>query len=121
MVKLVFCIKRRQDLSEEEFFRYWREEHADLVTRIAPVMGIKRYIQSPLFPAPMNEIIQQLHGACDAYDGVAELWWDDIDAFIEAVGSPEGMEAEAELRDDEANFIDLAASCIFFTEERTVL
>ena len=38
-----------------------------------------------------------------SYDGVAELWFDDIDALLAARQSPEWKASS----DDEANFIDL--------------
>ena len=33
MIKLVFMVRRREGITREEFQRYWREEHADLVKR----------------------------------------------------------------------------------------
>ena len=31
MIKLTFCLRRRPDLSAEEFHRYWRDEHGPSV------------------------------------------------------------------------------------------
>lgn len=45
MIKLVFCLRRREGLSREEFQRYWLEQHGPLVRSHADVLGIRRYIQ----------------------------------------------------------------------------
>jgi hypothetical protein len=39
MIKMVFCLKRRPDLTREQFQRYWREEHEPLVKRHAAGLG----------------------------------------------------------------------------------
>lgn len=44
-----------------------------------------------------------------------------MDALVAAFGSPEGMEVDAQLRKDEAKFIDFAGLCIFLTEKHTVV
>ena len=45
MVKLIFCLHRRPELSREQFQAYWRDKHAPLVASFAPVLGIRRYVQ----------------------------------------------------------------------------
>ena len=79
MVKLVFCIRRLPALSREEFQRYWRETHGPLVRRHARVLRIRRYVQSHTLEHPMNAALAESRGAPDAFDGVAELWWDSLD------------------------------------------
>ncbi len=36
MVKLVYCVRKRSDLSDEEFHDYWLNQHGPLVARLAP-------------------------------------------------------------------------------------
>jgi uncharacterized protein (TIGR02118 family) len=50
------------------------------------------------------------------YDGMAELWFDDIEALLAARESPE-WKASSE---DEANFIDHKRVAYFVSEERVV-
>ena len=52
-----------------------------------------------------------------AYDGVAELWFDDIEALLAARQSPEWKAAT----DDEANFIDQNKTAYFVSEENVIL
>jgi hypothetical protein len=55
------------------------------------------------------------------FDGVAEVWWDSFETFEAALGSETGQAASALLAEDEAKFIDMEASTIFFTEEHEIV
>ena len=46
MVKLVYCLRRRADVSPEEFYRYWLNTHAPKVKDAAEAMRALRYVQS---------------------------------------------------------------------------
>jgi uncharacterized protein (TIGR02118 family) len=50
------------------------------------------------------------------YDGIAELWFDNVEALLAARQSPE-WKASAE---DEANFIDLNKVAYLVSEERII-
>src|ERR1700734_2839387 len=39
MVKLVYCVRRREDVAEDEFHRYWLDEHGPLVRSVADAIG----------------------------------------------------------------------------------
>src|SRR4030042_2868629 len=106
MIKLVYCLKRLPDVSEDEFHRYWLEDHGALVERLAPTMGMKNYVQAHTLAVPLNEILQQSRELREGYDGVAELWWESEDTIIDALSTPEGMEANDTLMEDEAKLLD---------------
>jgi uncharacterized protein (TIGR02118 family) len=121
MIKLVFCVHRRPDIDEEEFHRYWRDEHGPLAASFAPLLGIKRYVQSHATPGPVSQALSASRGAPDGYDGVAELWFDSVEALIAATVSPESAAAGEALLEDERRFIDHSRSPIFLAEEHQVL
>jgi uncharacterized protein (TIGR02118 family) len=121
MVKIVFCLRRKDGMALEDFQRYWREEHAPLVQQHAGVLGILRYVQSHTRPGPEADLLRASRGGPGAYDGVAELWFRDTAALIEAASTPEGRAAGATLLEDERRFIDLAHSPIFLAEEHEVV
>ncbi len=108
MVKLIYCITRKQGLSVEEFQRYWRVTHGPIAGRIS---GLRRYVQCHTVPESYTG------DRAPAYDGAAELWFDDMDALREAMASPE-VEAA---REDERNFIDHSRVFSIITEEKPVL
>jgi uncharacterized protein (TIGR02118 family) len=90
MIHYHYFITHKPSLSLEEFYRYWREKH--------PLAGgrtelTRRYIQSHRIPEPDGDCI---------YDGVAEVWWDNADAMVEA-----GRTTGRKFRADEPNFIDM--------------
>ena len=121
MIKLVFCLRRLPTLSMSAFQHYWFENHAELVRRHAAALRIRRYTQSHAFSdVRLSPTIEVRGGRIDAYDGVAELWWDSAEDLIEAISSPEGQVAGTALLEDERTFIDLPNSPLFFTNERVI-
>ena len=121
MLKLVFCLRRLPHLSRAEFQRYWRETHGPLVRRHVAVLGICRYVQVHTLDDALQEVLRASRGGPEAYDGVAELWWDDRTAFEAALADPAGQAAARELLEDERRFIDLATSPLFVAEESAVI
>jgi uncharacterized protein (TIGR02118 family) len=122
MIKLVFTLRRREDLSREEFQRYWREEHAQLVKRHAEALRIRRYVQTHARDTDFDEALAGPRGSEPrAYDGVAELWWDSLEELGAAVSSEEGQAAGQALLEDEQRFIDLPRSPIWLGEEHVVV
>lgn len=113
MIRLVFLLRRRPELTLEEFQRVWRDEHGPLVASHQGALGILRYTQSHRLDDPANDAMAAARGGMEPpYDGVAELWWASEEAL--AGGSPE---AGAALLEDERRFIDLAASPLWLAEE----
>ncbi len=118
MVKLIFCLRRKPGMSLEAFRDYWANQHAPLVQKHAQALGIQRYVQSYTLSAPQFSKIAEARGAPEAFDGVAELWFSDLNEMAEKGASPEGRAAGKALIEDEARFIDLARSPLWISEER---
>ena len=76
MIKAVFLVYRRPDLSPEQFRRYWVEVHGPLATSIP---GVRKYVIDFPVPGPSTA----------PYDGLSELWFDSVEAY-EAGLQPEG-------------------------------
>jgi uncharacterized protein (TIGR02118 family) len=121
VVKLTFCVRRLATLSEAAFHRYWREEHGPLVLRHAETLAIRRYVQTHALPGAVSEALRATRGAAPPFDGIAELWWDDLESLTAAAESAAGRAASAELLADERRFIDLAGSALWLNEEHVVL
>lgn len=121
MIKLSFAVRRRSDIEPEEFHRYWRDEHGPLVRSLQPVLGIRRYVQTHRVETPFNDALRASRGALEPFDGVAELWWDDLDALVAATSKEEGSAAGRTLLEDEAAFIDLARSSLWLGEEVEII
>ena len=122
MIKLVYCLRRRPELSRDEFQRYWRQTHGPLVRERAGALGIKRYVQLHTLDSPLNEALRASRGSAgEPFDGVAELWWDSAESLAAATATEEGRRAAQELLADEGRFIDVERSVIFVAEEHPVL
>ena len=122
MIKLTFCLRRRSDVTREEFQTYWRDRHAPLVRSVAHLIGARRYVQSHTVSLPELQAVVDARGVgVEPYDGVAELWWDDFEAMAAAGKTKEGRDAGRMLLADEANFIDLPNCAMFFSEEFEVI
>lgn len=106
MIKLVYCITRRPGMTLEQFSCYWREVHGPIGRRIP---GLRRLVQSHTVPHSPDV-------GRPGFDGMAELWFDDMAAFEAARRSPEWEASSA----DEANFIDGSRTAIFVTEEHEI-
>ena len=120
MVKLVYVIRRREDLSAEDFRRYWLDVHAPKVINVAKDIRARRYVQSHTLDTPLNEAFAESRGLSPFYDGITEVWWDSLDDLMSAASSPEGAVAFEMLLKDEQEFIDHARSTIFMTEEHGI-
>lgn len=119
-IKIVFCLRRKDGISREEFQRYWLDEHAPRVKAHAAAIGMRRYVQSHTVETPLNDAVAGARGAPEPYDGVMEGWWDSEEALLATISSPEAQAASRDLLEDEARFIDLARSPIFFTREHVI-
>jgi uncharacterized protein (TIGR02118 family) len=77
MFKVIGTAYKRDDLSTEEFFRYWRDVHAPIS---AQVEGLRGYV--------VSEVVSKLQGDLEA-DAFVEQWYSDEETYRRAEASPE--------------------------------
>jgi uncharacterized protein (TIGR02118 family) len=121
MIKFTFCLRRRPELTREAFQDYWLNQHGPLVRSVKDALGIHRYVQTHALAAPFSEAIRASRGAPEGFDGIAELWWQSIDALTASTNSAEGRRAGRRLLEDERKFIDLARSPLWFNREHEII
>ena len=119
MIKVVYIVRRRADFSPKDFYQRWLS-HGPLVRDLAEAIHARRYIQSHTIDTPLNEQFAQSRGMGQPYDGITEVWWDTLDELVAGMNTPEGQTAHERLLEDEREFIDLARSFIFLTEEHPI-
>lgn len=120
MVKLVYIVRRRDDISAQDFHKYWLEKHGPLVRSVARTLRARKYIQSHTVAPEIGAQFAQSREMAEGFDGITEVWWDSLENLTAGSATPEGREAGRLLAEDEARFIDLKRSTIFLTEEHTI-
>ena len=108
LVKAIFLLRRRPDMSVAEFQDYWIKAHAPQIPTDA---GIVRYVQCHQAPETYAE-------GTPAYDGVAELSFADFAAF-EAYWTSDRVQAIFSA--DAPKFLDAANCTAFLAHENRVL
>jgi uncharacterized protein (TIGR02118 family) len=121
MIKFVFCAKRHPNMSRAEFQDYWLNHHGPLFKKFADTYRAVRYVQSHTIDSLLNENIMKSRGTSEAYDGVGEIWWQSEEDFFAAINSPEGQKLRVMFVEDEAKFVNLKASSVFFTVEHVII
>lgn len=113
MIKFFFVLRKKPEITKEEFHRHWKTSHADIVRRLP---GLVKYIQHHGMTVPRPEYEQ----VEDPIDGIVETWWESEEALNRAKHSPELLAVIA----DEPNFIkhsDHHIQTLFVTESFDVL
>ncbi len=117
-VKMIICVRRRPQLSRQEFHSYWLEHHGPLAHGVRdrglapPMTG---YVQNHTLDVASVEAFRRDRGmAVEPYDGVTEVWLDRVeDLDMGDALSAELVAAQQMLVEDEAKFVDLARSRVF--------
>jgi uncharacterized protein (TIGR02118 family) len=118
MIRLTFVLRRKAGMSLADFQHYWREVHGPLVARHSTTLKILRYVQVHTLDDPVNDQLAGARGGMEPpYDGVAELWWTDREVMASTFATAAGQAAGKELLEDEARFIDLPNSPLWFNYE----
>ena len=122
MLKLTFCMHRLPHLTREQFQNYWENKHPlSAPSNAVEVLGIRKYIQVFPLSEPDNSSVKKVRNGSNEFDGVAEIWIDDLETFTTKWKTGEGKEAFESFLEDEKNFVDWERSICFLAEEKVVL
>ena len=80
MLKVISLMKRKEEISREEFYNWAKNEHPKLASQIPT---LKQYRMNPA----------RLDEPESAFDAVSEMWFDDVAAFDVGFGSEAGKNA----------------------------
>ena len=103
MINAITIIKKKQNLTYENFQNYWKNEHAEIVTR-SPLVGT--YVQS--HPIYNDKLTFE-----DTVDGIAEIWFEDTNAMRSLAATKEYKD----IQNDEKVFIDGSAVRLIIAED----
>ena len=106
MFKVIFLVKRRAEMSREDYQAYSTGQHAPIV---AGLPGIRRYVVNYSQAASPEE--EPVH------DGIVELWFDSQADFEAALASDRGQQALA----DQGNFLDVSKTVVLAVSEVAIV
>ena len=109
MVKMMALLYKRPDISEEEFYRYWKEIHAPLVAKLP--LKVARYVQNRVVKMP---------GIDPDLLGIAEIWYGGADSFEEVLAWRNTDEAK-HLMEIEESFVDKSRVLFCAVEEDIIV
>ena len=104
MIKAIYFIKRKPGMALEDFREYWLKEHAALVLKVP---GLVKYVQSHTMDSGYRK-----HEPL--YDGIAELWYENLDDMRKTADTPISRETMA----DNQKFLDMSKFAFILTKER---
>lgn len=113
MIKFTILLKRKASLSHEQFVNHHKRVHADLFMSVPAVREtVRRYVQQHAMPITLPGLPPV------KYDGVTELWFDDVEALGRCFSDAEYLER---IRPDEESFLDLQGCDFIVSTENVVL
>ncbi len=117
MIRLIHCVRRRPDISIEEFRRFWNKtEFSQRLEQLARVTGASRVEKSLTLIIDLNEQLMIERGAEEPFDGTIEIWWGKARGFQEVLDAPDTRQALEQMTAFQQQFIDFSRSHRFFTE-----
>ncbi len=113
MLKVDILVRRRPDLTHDQFTAYWRDVHAQLFSS-QPVVKqfVRRYVQSRTIANPPQSVLLA------DFDGIAQVWFDDMDGFHGVFSSQNYRDV---IRVDEQKFTDGTRTEFVFSEETSII
>lgn len=106
MIKRLTMWHAKEGVSREEAFRYWRNEHAELV---GAVPGLQGYVQDHCTESP--------EGGGIPYTGLGEVW---IDSFEAAATATQTSEWSAVIS-DASTFMNLDTIVAAWADEHRII
>ena len=107
MLKAVVFLRRRADLTQEQFRSHYENNHVPLVRRWLPTIG--RYVRNYLELTSVSAGRQDdSTGAAPTpyFDVITEIWFDDQKAYDDFVLALQDPEVSRALQEDEERFLD---------------
>lgn len=120
MISLVHLLKRRPDLSGEEFDRLWRDRMGPEFAAQQVHLDLLRHVQTcrTASTASLDAAALADRGAMlPPADGVAESWWSSEGALQAVLASADGRRRLTQLADALADIADLASSPLWLAHE----
>ena len=117
MFKLNYYIKRRPELSADEFRTFWLGEHASRNTAVIEELGVRQYLKCEALPDhPLTLASQEAYQTGPlCYDFIDHWVFNDIEELKAGVADEAVLTALRTIWRDEGNWIDFTQSHVSLT------
>jgi len=117
MITFNYLVRKKADVSAEDFKGYWMGEHAGNCLQAAGKLGIGKYTKcETLHEDDVNKLLQQMYGtAADAYDFVDQMVIGDLANFKKGLADAEVQAALKAMHESESAYVDFKGSDYWFT------
>ena len=117
MIRFIHCVKRRADISPEEFRRFWNSgEFTDLLEHLGHLTGARKVEKNLTLMIDMNTELMKERGSKEPFDGILEVWFDNARVFDQEQEDSELNRFLDRMERYQEEFIDFSESMRFFTE-----
>ncbi len=117
MIRFIHCMKRKDDISIEEFRRFWNSaEFNDLIDRMLShslTAGVRKNLTLDI---DVNKMLQSERGAKNPFDSVLEVLWQSGGDLPALLANGEFQQLMREMEAVQRPFVDFHESRRFFTE-----
>ncbi len=110
MIKVVRFVKRRKDLTHEEFKAYWLNKHSQLEKMVMEKTPVRKIVASFATGGMIG-------GKESPFDGMVELYYDSLEDMRAAFAG----DIPAIMRKDEENFVDMSEEPVRVVTEEYVM
>ena len=119
MIRYIHCIRKKQDISLEEFRTYWNSsEYNELLKRVIQHYQPVKHSKSLTLKVELGETLINQNDLEEPFDATIELFWESANQLTALYEKEEAQTLARQLRNFENDFADIARSTAFFTMEQ---
>lgn len=117
MIRFIHCVKKRDDVSIEDFRKFWDSpEFNNLTDRMLDLTLTADIKKNLTLDIDINTSLQLERHAKQPFDGVFEIIWQSGQDMSALESNPDFNELYAEMEDLQSQFVDFHESRRFITE-----
>ncbi|MCC7121854.1 MAG: EthD domain-containing protein [Gammaproteobacteria bacterium] len=119
MITLNHLVRRQRHVARDDFRQYWLGSHADTRRRLAPRLGVRRFVTSETLHDDdvSTSLLQIYHTGSDAYDFVDQMVIPDFALLKQGLADVETCAELVALHRSEAGQVDYARSDYWVTTD----
>lgn len=120
MIKFIQCVRRKPEISIQDFRRYWKR-YQDKATELARAVNATGLNFCTTLAVDQNTEVMLMRGTAEPYDGVAEMRISNAPRLMEKLADGPARDIWEEVKSLQTAFMDLDRSSFFFAAEDVVI